>query len=299
MPAFPYKLHTLLEDVTADEELSTIISWLPDGKSFRIHSQEEFERRVLKDYFPRQKQVKSFMRQLQYYDFENFGDGLFCHRCFRRGQRNLCGQILHQLPTKSQKVGGGSTRPLKQRGRKKKGRSSQSFETSPELDMAPYIVASSSPEPSLPDDATSTRVVCSSSSVSADEQQQSQEHQGRELQLNSLSPTCVNEVPSPLKRSGSNVVKGNAQTEQLFNTVLPNVFPQQTTSSYLTTRRGAFAQYGMQAMTAARSNYMSCLQQEIMIGSILSIQRRLSMEQYETTNSGAINNSSASTRTQP
>ena len=122
MPNFPYKLHKLLERVEEDEELKSIISWLPDGKTFKLHSQEGFEQRLLREYFPRQTQIKSFMRQLQYYDFENFGDGIFRHPCFVRGQRNLCGQIMHQLPTKNQKKSGKSTRPLKTRGRKKKSR---------------------------------------------------------------------------------------------------------------------------------------------------------------------------------
>lgn len=120
MPLFPYTLHELLDDVEDDEELSAIISWLPDGKSFRLHNPILFEKRLLQKYFPRQSQLKSFMRQLQYYGFDNFGDGLFSHPRFLKGQQKLCGQIIHQLPTKNQL--GTSTRPLKTRGRKKKNR---------------------------------------------------------------------------------------------------------------------------------------------------------------------------------
>jgi hypothetical protein len=123
MPIFPYKLHGLLDDVEENEELSAIISWLPDGKSFRLHSPSLFEKKLLRKYFPRQNQLKSFMRQLQYYGFDNFGDGLFSHPRFLKGQRNLCGQIIHQLPTKNQKRTGKSTRPLKPCGRKKKNKS--------------------------------------------------------------------------------------------------------------------------------------------------------------------------------
>jgi hypothetical protein len=123
MPIFPYKLHGLLDDVEENEELSAIISWLPDGKSFRLHSPSLFEEKLLRKYFPRQNQLKSFMRQLQYYGFDNFGDGLFSHPRFLKGQRNLCGQIIHQLPTKNQKRTGKSTRPLKPCGRKKKNKS--------------------------------------------------------------------------------------------------------------------------------------------------------------------------------
>ena len=130
MVAFPYKLHQLLEAVENDNEVSAIISWLPEGTSFRVYSYAEFEKKLLKKYFPRQTQVKSFKRQLQYYDFENFGDGFFSHPCFRRGRGNLCGQILHQLPTQSQKANGGLTRPRKIRGRKKKSRASSVNSTS-------------------------------------------------------------------------------------------------------------------------------------------------------------------------
>jgi hypothetical protein len=123
MPIFPYKLHGLLDDVEENEELSAIISWLPDGKSFKLHSPSLFEESLLKKYFPRQTRLRSFMRQLQYYGFDNFGNGLFSHPRFLKGQRNLCGQLIHQLPTKSQKSTGKSTRPLKTRGRKKKNKS--------------------------------------------------------------------------------------------------------------------------------------------------------------------------------
>jgi hypothetical protein len=120
MPVFPYKLHQLLEEVEKDEEFSRIISWFPNGKCFKLHSPDCFAGKLLKTYFPRQTQVKSFLRQLQYYGFDNHGDGLYSHPKFVRGQRNLCGQIIHQIPTKHQKSRGKSTRPLKSRGRKRK-----------------------------------------------------------------------------------------------------------------------------------------------------------------------------------
>lgn len=261
MPSFPYKLHTLVEAVTADEELSTIISWLPDGKSFRIHSLAEFETRVWKEYFPGQKHIKSFMRQLQYYNFENFGEGLFCHPCFRQGQRNLCGQILHQLPTKSQMVFGKSTRPLKARGRKKKDRS-QPWDSSPEPSMAPYTVIPSSPEPSIPDDATSSSASTFSSSA-ADEQQCHQQvrDQKAEAAACAASPTFV----------------GSATADHLFNSTALPMLPLQAAPTY--TAPSVLAHYEMQAISAARNDYLSCLQQELMIGSILYGKRRLSMEQ--------------------
>jgi len=261
MPSFPYKLHNLLETVTTDDELSAIISWLPDGKSFKIHSQEQFEKRLLKEYFPRQTQVKSFMRQLQYYNFENFGDGLFCHNCFKRGQRNLCGQILHQLPTKSQKAIGKSTRPLKPRGRKKKSQS-RSLGTSPVSSTTThFVVVPSSPEPSLPDEASSV----TSSVISATD------HEQPEQRLEMESPTCVKDIASHVVK---NDIKDNApHAEELFKppSVVPQHQPLHLAPQFL-------AQYEMQAVNAARSTYFSCLQQELLLGSILYSKRRLSME---------------------
>ncbi|KAL3936036.1 MAG: hypothetical protein SGBAC_008566 [Bacillariaceae sp.] len=259
MPSFPYNLHTLVEAVSADEELCTIISWLPDGKSFRIHSLAEFEKRVWKKYFPKQDHVKSFMRQLQYYNFENFGDGLFCHPCFRQGQRNLCGQILHQLPTKSQMAFGKSTRPLKARGRKKKARS-QPWDSSPEPSMAPYTVIPSSTEPSIPDDATSSSVSTFSSS-GADEQQSLQQVRDQETAACAASPTLL----------------GSATAAHLFNSAALPMLPLQASSTYMPP--SVLAHYEMQAVSAARNDYLSCLQQDLMIGSILYGKRRLSMKQ--------------------
>lgn len=86
MPLFPYKLHQLLDEVDESDELKQIVSWLPGGEAFKLYSADLFEEKVLKTYFPRQSRVKSFLRQLQYYGFENFGEGVFSHPKFRRGK---------------------------------------------------------------------------------------------------------------------------------------------------------------------------------------------------------------------
>ena len=103
MSSFPYKLHQLLTDIENNEELSSIISWLPSGNGFRIHQPIVFQELLLKKYFPRQSKLKSFKRQVQYYGFENLGRGSYSHQCFVRGKRSLCGKIIHKLPMKNVK----------------------------------------------------------------------------------------------------------------------------------------------------------------------------------------------------
>jgi len=59
---FPLKLHQLLEDVEKNGQ-SHIISWLPGGKSFRVHHPLQFCETVMKGYF-NQTKFKSFTRQV-------------------------------------------------------------------------------------------------------------------------------------------------------------------------------------------------------------------------------------------
>ena len=89
--SFPQKLHTLLDD--ADEQgFQHIVSWLPDGKGFRVHD-ETYILPFLKIYF-NQTKFKSFLRQLQHYGFERIykgpKKGVCSHKDFVRGQRKLC-----------------------------------------------------------------------------------------------------------------------------------------------------------------------------------------------------------------
>jgi HSF-type DNA-binding len=43
---FPTKLHYMLEEINR-EGIHHIVSWLPHGRSFRVHKQLEFERDLL------------------------------------------------------------------------------------------------------------------------------------------------------------------------------------------------------------------------------------------------------------
>ena len=61
---FPHKLHRLL----ADDTISDIVSWLPHGKSWIIHKQQEFEDEVLPRYFGDTK-MSTFVRQVTGWGF--------------------------------------------------------------------------------------------------------------------------------------------------------------------------------------------------------------------------------------
>jgi hypothetical protein len=63
---FPYRMYDLLEAAEQDG-FEEIISWLPDGKAFKIHSRLAFETKVLPVYFPTMTSYKSFRRQLNLY----------------------------------------------------------------------------------------------------------------------------------------------------------------------------------------------------------------------------------------
>lgn len=97
-PVFPKRLYDLLENAERDG-YAHVISWMPDGKSFKIHVDgsldEEDEKAIiaiLKRTF-NQTRFKSFLRQLQLYGFERTYKGPHrgeCkHELFVRGRRDL------------------------------------------------------------------------------------------------------------------------------------------------------------------------------------------------------------------
>lgn len=64
VPNFVIKLHTIL----IRKDLEHIICWMPHGRSWNISNVEEFEKRVLPDYF-KQSNVASFYRQANGWGF--------------------------------------------------------------------------------------------------------------------------------------------------------------------------------------------------------------------------------------
>jgi hypothetical protein len=83
---FPAKLYRILRDAEGSSH-GDIIAWLPDGKSFKIHSEQKFCDVVMKHYFT-QTNLKSFTRQLYLYGFLKMSSGpdsgVFYHPRFIR-----------------------------------------------------------------------------------------------------------------------------------------------------------------------------------------------------------------------
>lgn len=75
--AFPLKLHEILSQIERDG-FDCIIGWLPHGRSFKIHKQEEFVRTILPKYFVMTKK-SSFLRQLNLYGFNRMSGGAYYH----------------------------------------------------------------------------------------------------------------------------------------------------------------------------------------------------------------------------
>ena len=91
---FPWKLHHMLEEADRPETgFGNIVSWLPDGKAFKIYDQEAFVETVMRTYF-NQSKVKSFTRQLYIYGFLKIPDGpnegAFYHPEFIRDDKQSC-----------------------------------------------------------------------------------------------------------------------------------------------------------------------------------------------------------------
>mmetsp|Transcript_3486 Transcript_3486/g.8410 ORF Transcript_3486/g.8410 Transcript_3486/m.8410 type:complete len:297 (-) Transcript_3486:612-1502(-) len=91
---FPTRLHDMLDEAE-EKGHDHIVSWNPDGKSFKIHDPVSIVS-ILQKYF-QQNKFQSFQRQLHGYDFHrhNYGveKGKMSHPFFQRGMRKLASFI--------------------------------------------------------------------------------------------------------------------------------------------------------------------------------------------------------------
>jgi hypothetical protein len=72
---FPWRLHEMLEESSeSSSEDSQIVSWLPDGKSFKVHDPQGFSKKIIPSWF-KHKCYKSFQRQLHLYGFRRIQEG--------------------------------------------------------------------------------------------------------------------------------------------------------------------------------------------------------------------------------
>lgn len=109
---FPWKLHSLLERAE-NEGNDHIISWLPDGKSFKVHKKEEFCASIMPKYFNSNK-YKTWQRSLNLWGFESIvrgpAKGAIRHDAFVRGLPELCKTMTRV------KIKGAYPRPLHSHG---------------------------------------------------------------------------------------------------------------------------------------------------------------------------------------
>ncbi|GFH45179.1 hypothetical protein CTEN210_01653 [Chaetoceros tenuissimus] len=103
---FPIKLHIALK-VLHNEESEDIVSWMPHGRSFKVHSMRVFEEIIMKRFF-RQSKISSFRRQLNLYGFQrvHYGRdiGSYYHRYFLRGKPQLAKHITRESCTRMQQM---------------------------------------------------------------------------------------------------------------------------------------------------------------------------------------------------
>jgi hypothetical protein len=92
--AFPLKLHETLKQIENDKN-DHIFGWLPHGRSFKIHQQQDFSAIILPQYFIMTKK-SSFLRQLNLYGFRRISDGSYYHERFLRGMKSLCQSMQRQ-----------------------------------------------------------------------------------------------------------------------------------------------------------------------------------------------------------
>jgi hypothetical protein len=71
---FPWRLHEMLEEMENSLEESKIVSWFPDGKTFRVHDPLGFTKRIIPSWF-KHTCYKSFQRQLHLYGFRRIQKG--------------------------------------------------------------------------------------------------------------------------------------------------------------------------------------------------------------------------------
>jgi hypothetical protein len=103
---FPWKLHELLEETGKGH--SSVVSWLPGGKAFKVHKKEDFCDELMPAFFNSSK-YKTFQRSLNLWGFKSVvrgsDKGACYHKFFVRGNADLCKNMI-RVKIK----GGGTTR---------------------------------------------------------------------------------------------------------------------------------------------------------------------------------------------
>mmetsp|Transcript_26415 Transcript_26415/g.61878 ORF Transcript_26415/g.61878 Transcript_26415/m.61878 type:complete len:355 (-) Transcript_26415:87-1151(-) len=92
---FPWKLYDTLDTAEKRNE-EHVISWIRDGKAFKVHHRELFIEEYMKKMF-NQTKFKSFQRQLNLWGFERIQNGpdkgSYFHPLFVKGKRECCQRL--------------------------------------------------------------------------------------------------------------------------------------------------------------------------------------------------------------
>lgn len=104
---FPLRLHIMLHEMEMSSR-THIVSWMPSGRSFRVHNREAFARDILPGYF-RSRNFRSFQRNLSVYRFVRIRSGpeagAYCHEDFVRNDRERCRNMQRHVAPPSDKKG--------------------------------------------------------------------------------------------------------------------------------------------------------------------------------------------------
>ena len=101
---FPVKLYKMLSQAQQGG-YDHIVSWNPDGTSFRVHDKKMFVQQIMPIFFT-QTQFRSFQKQLNLYAFERLTIcsksliGSYQHPNFQRGNEELCKTITRPSAAK-------------------------------------------------------------------------------------------------------------------------------------------------------------------------------------------------------
>ncbi|KAG7342585.1 HSF-type DNA-binding protein [Nitzschia inconspicua] len=113
---FPFKLHDMLQ-MAEETGKDHIVSWMPEGRGFKVHNKEAFCEHIMPVYFSSNK-YKTFQRSLNLWGFESVSKGpnrgACYHESFVKGQPELCHSMNRvKVKGKGSRSDGNNTKQLR------------------------------------------------------------------------------------------------------------------------------------------------------------------------------------------
>lgn len=240
---FPWKLHHMLEE--ADKPtggFNNVVSWLPDGKAFKIYDQEAFLE-VMRTYF-NQSKIKSFTRQLYIYGFLKIPDGpnegAFYHPEFVRDDKQSCFSLRRNQAGDRRRV-----KPTPRRG------SASSYNSASSCDSydsgATPNTSATSPSP--------TTVTCNMTQLKAQRRNSLSDYVcGKPSTPTSVGPLMPPPAMNYPRRSSMSALPrapslAGSGTEFSFQALKPPHIPSCQRQSSVTKRRNSLSDFFEQALT--------------------------------------------------